>query len=85
MKNIDIYKIKTIFHFFQIESTDVPLYLRMSHTAFRMYMCNIYYVKEDIWHQTHPLELLGGQLVDIYIGEVSSGSLQGVSKSSFKE
>ena len=34
MKNIDIYKIKIFFHFFQIESTDVPLYLRMSHTDY---------------------------------------------------
>ena len=53
MKNIDIYKIKTIFHFFQIESTDVPLYLRMSPKDFwpapHTGLWNL-----DMWHLIRP-------------------------------
>ena len=49
-------KILTIFHFFQIESTDVPLYLRMSRTlSVYEYKCSFNSVIINTLYQLCPL------------------------------
>ena len=47
-KRFPLLKKWTIFHFFQIESTDVPLYLRMSLKGILSWSANFSYVRELI-------------------------------------